>query len=125
MVWAPTTGLTAEPATPLLGPLRPGESRVLATYYEIRKSDCLALSAPQVRLLHQPTLGSITLVQSQGLADQPSQCAHVAVPVTQVLYQARELGADDMAWEVQFQTGGREAEQGQAQLVIVPHRPTP
>lgn len=116
----PFAVLAAEPLINDPKPLRPGEWRVLAVYYEVRKSDCLALKAPTVRITRQPTQGTLTLVQSEGLAHTPSRCAHVAVPIRQVIYQAREPGTDNMMWEVEFQALDQGTEQAQAQLVIKP-----
>ncbi|MPS77051.1 MAG: hypothetical protein E2591_03125 [Achromobacter sp.] len=83
--------------------LKSGDVSVLASYYEIRGSDCLALRAPRVVITQYPTLGKASIVQTRGQSAESGRCAYKAVPVAQVVYVADQPGADHLAWEVKYQ----------------------
>lgn len=83
--------------------LKSGDVTVLASYYEIRGSDCLALRAPRVVITQNPTLGKASIMQTRGQSSDSGRCAYKAVPVSQVVYAADQPGADTLAWEVKYQ----------------------
>ena len=83
--------------------LTSGDVAVLASYYEIRGSDCLALRAPRVAITQMPTLGKASIMQTRGQSSDGGRCAYKSVPVAQVVYQADRPGSDTLAWEVKYQ----------------------
>ncbi|MFD4838286.1 hypothetical protein ACFWP0_12340 [Achromobacter sp. NPDC058515] len=83
--------------------LKSGDVAVLASYYEIRGSDCLALRAPRVAITQMPTLGKASIQQTRGQSSDSGRCAYKAVPVSQVIYQADRPGSDTLSWEVKYQ----------------------
>lgn len=83
--------------------LKSGDVAVLASYYEIRGSDCLALRAPRVAITQMPTLGKASILQTRGQSNNSGRCAYKAVPVAQVVYQADQAGSDTLSWEVKYQ----------------------
>ncbi|WP_242609318.1 hypothetical protein WJ967_15990 [Achromobacter xylosoxidans] len=83
--------------------LKTGDIAVLASYYEIRGSDCLALRAPRVTITLQPRLGTASIVQTRGQSSDSGRCAYKTVPIAQLVYQARQPGSDSLAWEVKYQ----------------------
>lgn len=83
--------------------LKTGDIAVLASYYEIRGSDCLALRAPRVTITLQPRLGNASIVQTRGQSSDSGRCAYKTVPIAQLVYQARQPGSDSLAWEVKYQ----------------------
>jgi hypothetical protein len=83
--------------------LKSGDVAVLASYYEIRGSDCLALRAPRVAITQMPTLGKASILQTRGQSNNSGRCAYNAVPVAQVVYQADQAGSDTLSWEVKYQ----------------------
>lgn len=84
--------------------MKSGDVVVLASYYEIRGSDCLALRAPRVLITQQPQLGKASIVQTRGQSAASGRCAYKAVAVSQVVYQADQPGTDTLGWEVKYQT---------------------
>ncbi len=83
--------------------LKSGDVAVLASYYEIRGSDCLALRAPRVSITRMPTLGKASIMQTRGQSNDSGRCAYKSVPVAQVVYQADQPGSDTLSWEVKYQ----------------------
>lgn len=83
--------------------LKSGDVTVLASYYEIRGSDCLALRAPRVSITQMPTLGKASILQTRGQSSDSGRCAYKSVPVAQVVYQADRPGSDVLSWEVKYQ----------------------
>lgn len=83
--------------------LKSGDVAILATYYEIRGSDCLALRAPRVAITQMPTLGKASIMQTRGQSNDSGRCAYKSVPVAQVVYQADRPGSDTLSWEVKYQ----------------------
>lgn len=83
--------------------MKSGDVGVLASYYEIRGSDCLALRAPRVQITQQPKLGKASIVQTRGQSPESGRCAYKAVAVSQVVYQADQPGTDTLSWEVKYQ----------------------
>lgn len=83
--------------------LKSGDVAVLASYYEIRGSDCLALRAPRVAITQMPTLGKASIQQTRGQSNNSGRCAYKAVPIAQVVYQADSPGSDTLSWEVKYQ----------------------
>ncbi|CAB3840845.1 hypothetical protein LMG26684_01564 [Achromobacter mucicolens] len=83
--------------------LKSGDVTVLASYYEIRGSDCLALRAPRVAITQMPTLGKASILQTRGQSNDSGRCAYKSVPVAQVVYQADRPGSDTLSWEVKYQ----------------------
>ncbi|MGE8690424.1 MAG: hypothetical protein ACN6PJ_24980 [Achromobacter sp.] len=83
--------------------LKSGEVAVLASYYEIRGSDCLPLRAPRVTITQAPRLGKANVMQTRGQTAGSGRCAYKAVPISQVVYQADRPGDDLLAWEVKYQ----------------------
>ncbi len=83
--------------------MKSGDVAVLASYYEIRGSDCLALRAPRVSITQAPRLGKASIMQTRGQSGSSGRCAYKAVPVSQVVYQADRPGDDSLAWEVKYQ----------------------
>jgi len=83
--------------------LKSGDVAVLASYYEIRGSDCLALRAPRVSITQMPTLGKASIQQTRGQSNNSGRCAYKSVPVAQVVYQADQPGSDTLSWEVKYQ----------------------
>lgn len=83
--------------------MKPGDVAVLASYYEIRGSDCLALRAPRVTITMMPHLGKANVMQTRGQSGDSGRCAYRTVPVSQVVYQADQPGNDTLAWEVKYQ----------------------
>ena len=83
--------------------LKSGDVAVLASYYEIRGSDCLALRAPRVSITQMPTLGKASILQTRGQSSDSGRCAYKSVPVAQVVYQADRPGSDVLSWEVKYQ----------------------
>ena len=96
------TGLAAAAPTHAQS-LKTGDITVLASYYEIRGSDCLALRAPRVTITLQPRLGTASIVQTRGQSSDSGRCAYKTVPVAQLVYQANQPGSDSLAWEVKYQ----------------------
>ncbi|WMD21355.1 hypothetical protein RAS12_03025 [Achromobacter seleniivolatilans] len=95
-------GFTA--ITPALAQtMKSGDVAVLASYYEIRGSDCLALRAPRVVITVMPKLGTASVVQTRGQSSDSGRCAYKAVAVSQVVYQANQPGSDVLSWEVKYQ----------------------
>ncbi len=95
--------LSALPAGTAAQTLQTGDVAVLASYYEIRGADCLALRAPRVVITQPPALGQAHVQQTRGQAGASGRCAYKAVPISQVVYQARQPGTDVLAWEVKYQ----------------------
>lgn len=83
--------------------LKTGDIAVLASYYEIRGSDCLPLRAPRVTITLQPRLGVASIVQTRGQSGDSGRCAYKTVPIAQLVYQANQPGSDSLAWEVKYQ----------------------
>lgn len=83
--------------------LKSGDVAVLASYYEIRGSDCLALRAPRVSITQMPALGKASIQQTRGQTNNSGRCAYKSVPVAQVVYQADQPGSDTLSWEVKYQ----------------------
>lgn len=83
--------------------MKSGDVVVLASYYEIRGSDCLALRAPRVQITQNPTLGKASIMQTRGQSSDSGRCAYRPVAVSQVVYQADRPGSDTLAWEVKYQ----------------------
>ena len=100
--------------------IKVGEEIVLATYYEIRPENCMALRAPSVLITHEPIIGSATVLRTQGQATTPSRCRNVAVPIAQVLYRAKQPGTDLLVWEVSYQAKSKSIEQGRATITVMP-----
>jgi len=99
----------------------PSKATLLATYYEIVDANCQALRAPTVRITDRPALGTLTISQDVGLADNPAKCANIQVPVTQVYYQAgNKLGQDNFSWEVRFQSQNLGTQRVQGAVAITP-----
>ncbi len=99
----------------------PSKATLLATYYEIVDANCQALKAPTVRITDRPTLGTLTISQGLGLADNPAKCANIQVPVTEVYYQAgTRLGQDNFSWEVRFQSQNLGTQRVQGAVAITP-----
>ncbi|GEM_PF-341736 len=91
-------------STPALAQsMKTGDVAVLASYYEIRGSDCLALRAPRVTVTLQPRLGTASIVQTRGQSGDSGRCAYKTVPIAQLVYQANQPGSDSLAWEVKYQ----------------------
>jgi hypothetical protein len=96
--------LAAGPSAPASSQtVKSGDVTVLASYYEIRGSDCLALRAPRVTITQAPRLGKASIMQTRGQAGNSGRCAYKAVPISQVVYQADRPGDDTLAWEVKYQ----------------------
>lgn len=93
-------GLSAPAASQTL---KPGDVVVLASYYEIRGSDCLALRAPRLSITLAPRLGKASVMQTRGQSGASGRCAYKTVPVSQLVYQADRPGQDSLAWEVKYQ----------------------
>lgn len=83
--------------------MKSGDVAVLASYYEIRGADCLALRAPRVQITQPPQLGKASIVHTRGQSAQSGRCAYKAVPIAQVVYQADRPGSDVLSWEVKYQ----------------------
>lgn len=83
--------------------MKSGDVAVLASYYEIRGSDCLALRAPRVQITQNPRLGKASIMQTRGQSSDSGRCAYRPVAVSQVVYQADQPGSDTLAWEVKYQ----------------------
>ncbi|MFC4276797.1 hypothetical protein [Achromobacter aloeverae] len=99
----------------------PGKATLLATYYEIVDANCRPLKAPAVRILSRPALGTLTVSSDVGLADNPSRCANIKVPVTQVYYQAgMQPGQDTFSWEVHFQSRNLGTQRIQGAVAVTP-----
>ncbi len=96
-------GMVLGAPTVLAQTLKSGDVAVLASYYEIRGSDCLALRAPRVSITQMPTLGKASVMQTRGQSSNSGRCAYKAVPVAQVVYQADRPGSDTLSWEVKYQ----------------------
>ena len=93
----------ALPAPAMAQTMKSGDVVVLASYYEIRGSDCLALRAPRVSITQMPRLGKASILQTRGQSSDSGRCAYKAVPVSQVVYQADQPGSDTLSWEVKYQ----------------------
>ncbi|OZI72247.1 hypothetical protein CAL22_12450 [Bordetella genomosp. 12] len=91
---------------------------MLATFYELR--GCQPLAAPRLRLTEPARLGSATVVTSQGNTAGAGGCGYIATPVSQIIYRADKTGRDTVSWTVRYQTRGRAAEAGSADIVILP-----
>ena len=102
--------------------LKTGDTTVLASYYEIRGSDCLALRAPRVTITHPPRLGTATIVQTRGQSSDSGRCAYKTVPIAQLVYQARQPGSDSLAWEVKYQNKTVGTRRYSATLGIAPNQ---
>ena len=83
--------------------MKSGDVAVLASYYEIRGSDCLALRAPYVVITEKPRLGKASIVQTRGQSSDSGRCAYKSVAVSQVVYIADQPGSDTLAWQVKYQ----------------------
>lgn len=99
---------------------RVGDEIVLASYYEIRPENCMALRAPSVRITHEPIIGSAMVLRTQGQASAPSRCVNVAVPIAEVRYRALHPGTDLVRWQVSYQAKGRSTEQATATIKVAP-----
>ena len=66
--------------------MKSGDVVVLASYYEIRGSDCLALRAPRVQITQSPKLGKASIMQTRGQSSDSGRCAYRPVAVSQVVY---------------------------------------
>lgn len=117
-------GVTAAAAADISAQSAVGQDVLLASYYEIRPADCLALRPPRVQITTPPRLGKATVVHIQ---QQPVQaggrCATMAVPVAQVRYRARQPGTDTLAWQVRYQARGAALQQVSADVRVLPARP--
>lgn len=103
-----------------------GEPTVLATYYEIQESNCMALRAPPVTLKTRPAQGSLSLNRTFILAENPPRCRHLRVPVTQVIYQPREAtGTSQAAWDVHFQSRSLGTRQVIGTITVTPGKARP
>jgi hypothetical protein len=101
-----------------------GKPTILASYYEIQESNCMALRAPPVILKTRPAQGSLSLNKTFMLAENPPQCRHVRVPVTQVIYQAhRAVGTSQAAWDVHFQSRSLGTRQIAGTITVKPGKP--
>ena len=115
--------MTLTAHTPALAQnLKSGDVTVLASYYEIRGSDCLALRAPRVVITQNPTLGKASIVQTRGQSSDSGRCAYKAVPVSQVVYAADQPGADTLAWEVKYQNKTLGTRRYSATIGVAPAR---
>jgi hypothetical protein len=97
----------------------PGKTVILARYYEIQESDCRAMRAPPVVIKTKPALGKLVINTTTELADKPSKCRHVKVPVTRVTYHAgTEAGRDTFSWQIFYQSRqlGTQSVQGTATI---------
>lgn len=99
-----TISAVALPTAAAAQNLKPGDTSILATYYEIRDANCLALRAPRVVITQMPRLGTATVQQTNGLTDGSGRCAYKPVAVARIVYQADKPGTDALAWEVKYQT---------------------
>ncbi|MDF3848212.1 hypothetical protein [Achromobacter denitrificans] len=96
--------LGAVPSAPAAAQtLKSGDVAVLASYYEIRGSNCLPLRAPRVTITQAPRLGKASIMQTQGQSSSSGRCAYKTVPISQIVYQADQPGSDSLAWEVKYQ----------------------
>jgi hypothetical protein len=89
-----------------IAPLVPGQQMVLASYYELSRTGCRALSPPRVTITKPAALGKVIVVRTEGLVNTSlQQCAvrTMNLPIMQVVYQADKPGFDTMAWSVQYQ----------------------
>ena len=111
---------TALPAAVSAQTLKSGDVAVLASYYEIRGSDCLALRAPRVSLTMTPRLGKANIMQTRGQSSDSGRCAYQTVPVSQVVYQADQAGNDSLAWEVMYQNKTLGTRRYSATVVVTP-----
>lgn len=111
---------TALPAAVSAQTLKSGDVAVLASYYEIRGSDCLALRAPRVALTMTPRLGKANIMQTRGQSSDSGRCAYQTVPVSQVIYQADQAGSDTLAWEVKYQNKTLGTRRYSATVVVTP-----
>ncbi len=98
--------------------VKPGQTVVLASYYELR--GCQALAAPRLRLTQKASLGRAAVVGRQGNTGGSGGCGYLAAPVSQVIYRAGKTGRDTVSWEVRYQTRGRAPETGSADIVVLP-----
>ncbi|SUV94187.1 hypothetical protein [Bordetella holmesii] len=105
-------------ATPAPVSLKPGQTVVLASFYELR--GCLALAAPRLQLTQPPTLGAATVVSSQGNTGGSGGCGYIATPVSQIIYKADKTGRDTVTWTVRYQARDRAPETGSANIVVLP-----
>lgn len=110
--------LAALPACSAPISLKPGQTVVLASYYELR--GCQALAAPRLRLTQDAKLGQATVVGGQGNTGGSGGCGYLAVPVSQVIYRADKTGRDTVSWEVRYQARDRAPETGNADIVVLP-----
>lgn len=110
----------ALPASVPAQTVKSGDVAVLASYYEIRGADCLALRAPRVSLTMMPRLGKANIMQTRGQSSDSGRCAYQAVPVSQVVYQADQPGNDSLAWEVKYQNKTLGTRRYSATVVVTP-----
>ncbi|MBO1012310.1 hypothetical protein IPU70_02025 [Achromobacter sp. SD115] len=110
----------ALPASVPAQTVKSGDVAVLASYYEIRGADCLALRAPRVSLTMMPRLGKANIMQTRGQSSDSGRCAYQAVPVSQVVYQADQPGNDTLAWEVKYQNKTLGTRRYSATVVVTP-----
>jgi hypothetical protein len=116
-------------------PVLPGQNVVLGSYYEVSSSGCVALSAPRVTITQRPQLGKLIVTRTQGTVRVFNpRCAveAMALPVSQVLYQADKPGVDTMAWEIRYQERRGERhqqrqriERASARITVQPLPPAP
>lgn len=111
---------TALPGAASAQTLKSGDVAVLASYYEIRGSDCLALRAPRLTLTLMPQLGKASIMQTRGQSADSGRCAYRTVPVSQVVYQADQAGSDTLAWEVKYQNKTLGTRRYNATVVVTP-----
>lgn len=112
-------GLAA--AAPVGGPsLKTGDITVLASYYEIHDSGCLALRAPRVTITQPPRLGAASVIQTRGQSDGSGRCAYKTALLTELIYQADRPGSDALTWEVKYQSKALGTRRYSATLGIAP-----
>lgn len=111
---------TALPTAVPAQTMKSGDVAVLASYYEIRGSDCLALRAPRVSLTLMPRLGKANIMQTRGQSSDSGRCAYQTVPVAQVIYQADQTGNDTLAWDVKYQNKTLGTRRYSATVVVTP-----
>lgn len=120
LFYALATLAAALPAAASAQTLKSGDVAVLASYYEIRGSDCLALRAPRLSLTMMPRLGKASVMQTRGQSSDSGRCAYQTVPVSQLVYQADQAGSDTLAWEVKYQNKTLGTRRYSATVVVTP-----
>lgn len=113
-------GVSTLPTPAAAQTLKPGDVSILATYYEIRDANCLALRAPRVIITQMPRLGTASVQQTNGLTDSSGRCANKPVAVARLVYVANKPGTDTLAWEVKYQTKSLGVRRYSATVGVVP-----